>query len=271
MFRWIIDCRINQPDEQLDPEVIPQVEEKMSDLLGEIKNFTSGKGDEEATTREICRSLDTMLHLPILRSHFPLARSRKYKEAVEFIQVELHDHPAAWPTLLGWLFTHALGKVVNEDDSAQISRSWIDEWLLGKIIADTMRDLGLDDATSWKAIALIKILISHQRWYEIQTSSGGNTYQVLETWLKDSQIQQFLQVNRYQGILWFNKEAFEQLLRWMLMIAVITTRVDTHRPTKEIAREIVAYYDMVREMYQAMEESGYQVEKLLELVRRRET
>ena len=91
---------------------------------------------------------------------------------------------------------------------------------------------------------------------------------MLESWLKDDEIQQFLQVNRYRGVLWFNKEAFEQLLWWMLLVAVVTISADPLRSAAEVSHEIVTAYDIVRRLQRAEEESGYQVEKLLEAAKR---
>ena len=125
---------------------------------------------------------------------------------------------------------------MDEANFEQISRSWIDEWLLGKIIAGTLRDLGLDNGTAWWAVTTIKILTSHQRWFEMQTvEKKERVYRVLESWLKDDEVQQFLQVNRYQDVLWFNKEAFEQLLWWMLLLAVVKSNAYGHG-IEEVAR-----------------------------------
>ena len=88
---------------------------------------------------------------------------------------------------------------------------------------------------------------------------------MLESWLGDSDVQLFLQVNRYRGTLWFNKELFEQLLWWMLVIAVITLGADPDRSATEIAEEIVTAYDVVSRLQRAADESGYQVETLLEV------
>ncbi len=299
-FRWLVDSRVTEPDGQLNAEVAPQVEQKVAQLLREIKQLTAGSGDETTIAQEIRQKLEALLHLPVLRSRFPLPRSRKYKWATEYLQAGppaefttsegeglragpsaplpsaalgtgragLRDDPAAWPTLLGWLFTHALGKVVDEAAFARISRSWIDEWLLGKIIAGALQDLGLDEGAAWQAVTTIKILTSHQRWFETEAPKKKQAYRVLESWLKDDEVQQFLQVNRYRGVLWFNKEAFEQLLWWMLLVAVVTISADPLRSAAEVSQEIVTAYDIVRKLQQAEEESGYQVEKLLEAARR---
>ena len=80
-------------------------------------------------------------------------------------------------------------------------------------------------------------------------------------------MQQFLQVNRHQGELWFNHEAFEELLHWMLTMAVIAIGSDRHRPPEAIAENIVACHDVVSTLQQAEKASEYQVAKLLELAR----
>lgn len=231
---------------------------------------------EAAVAREVRQKLEAVLSLPVLGSRFPLQQEARFFP--QDLASGLHDDPAAWPTLLGWLFTHALGKVVDEADFEQIARSWCDEWLLGKIISGALQDLGLDEGAAWRAVTTIKILTSHQRWFEgqqvvsvgrvsIPASEKEWAYRVLESWLKDDEVQQFLQVNRYRGVLWFNKEAFEQLLWWMMLPAVVALTADPLRPTTEVAQEIAACYDVVKELQRAEEESGYQVEKLLEVVK----
>jgi hypothetical protein len=280
LFRRLMDARVTEPDAQLDEELAHQVEHKTAQLLREIariadgKSQTAGEGSQAAAVaREVRHKLEAILHLPVLGSRFHLPRSREYRAATEYVRAGLRDDPAVWGTLLGWLFTHALGKAVDGADFEHISRSWIDEWLLGKIIAGALGNLGLDEGAAWQAVTTIKVLNSHQRWFEMQAPEKKRAYRVLESWLKDDEVQQFLQVNRYPptpvgGVLWFNKEAFEQLLWWMLLLAVIAVSADPLRPTHEIAPEIVTCYNVVRQLHRAEEESGYQVEALLELVKR---
>ena len=92
-------------------------------------------------------------------------------------------------------------------------------------------------------------------------------YSVLESWFQDPEVQQFLQVNRYQDVLWFNCEAFERWLWWMLLVAVVDGSADPHRPAATVAREIAGHYEIIRQLRRRAQESGYQVERLLELVR----
>jgi glycosidase len=281
LFRRLIDARATEPDGQLDAGLVYDVERKTAHLLREIRRFTGG-GEHEAAgvadtiAGEVRQKLEAALYLPVLGSRFPLPRSRRYRRATEYLRAGpsaaprtgLDDDPAAWGTLLGWLCVHALGKTVDGADFEQIARSWSDEWLLGRIIAGALRDLGLDERMAWRAVRMVNVLITHQRWFEMRAPGKEGAYEAFESWLKDEEVQQFLQVNRYRGVLWFNKEAFEELLWWMMLLAAVAISADPLRPAATVAQEIVAVYDVLSELQRAAEQSGYRVETLLELVRR---
>jgi hypothetical protein len=151
---------------------------------------------------------------------------------------------------------------MGEAGYEQQSRSWIDEWLLGKIVAGVLGDLGLDEAAAWRAIAVVKLVTAHQRW-----SVAKRPHQVLEGLLQDDEVQQFMQVNRYQDVLWFNKEAFEELLEWLLLVAAVQVSAEPGQAPDEAAAEIAACYGVIKKLERAEKKSGYQVEKLLELAK----
>jgi hypothetical protein len=177
--------------------------------------------------------------------------------------------------MFGWCFVHSLGKILATEGFEQQSRTWIDEWLLGKIMAGVLQDGGLDEASAWRAVAMVKLLTEHQLWFKeskYEPADKGErkpaqateqARQVLASLLQDSEVQQFMQVNRWQGVLWFNKEAFERLLEWLLVLATVDAQ--RHELADQVARRIAERYGIVRELLQAEEASGYQVEKLLEM------
>jgi glycosidase len=253
---------------QVGEPTMEEIERNVTRLLGaaaEIANppISNLQSPVSNLVQEIRRKLEALLQLSTLRQRFPLPRSRKYKWASDYLNAGL-DEPAAWPTLLGWLFTHALGKVIGEANFEQTSRAWIDEWLLGKIVARALCDMGLDENVAGRAVTEIKLLTSHQRWFEMETSKTKRAREVLHSWLSDGDVRRFLQVNRHDDVLWFNKEAFDRLLWSMFAIAAITISTDPGRPTDGVAQEIVACYDAVRKLQRAEEKSEYRVEKLLE-------
>lgn len=267
MFQKLMDARVTKADGRLDEKLMVEIEGKMSRLLPQLKHFSEGSGEEEVLAKEVRHKSEAILQLPILENRFPFPESRKYQAASRHIKAILADDMFVWGSLLNWLFIHSLGKIISEKEYEQQSRSWIDQWLFGKIIAGALQDFGLEETSAWHAVAVIKVLTSHQRWFDLQTPKKVQTYKVLESLLKDNELQQFLQVNRYQGVLWFNKESFEQLLDWMLLLAVIDITADPTRSEAEVAKIILERYDVVQKLHRAEQKSAYQMEKLLEAVK----
>jgi glycosidase len=267
MVRRLMDGRITGPDGAVDERLMHEVEQKMVALLREIKQVAHGTGDETAIAHDIRRALEAVLQLPIVESRFPSPESAEYAAAVGDLQARLTDDPSIWGPLLAWTFVHTLGRVISEADFELQSRSGIDEWLLGRVLAGTLYDLGLDDFAVQQAVTIVKLLTSHQRWFETPVPAEVRPYHVLLSLLKDREVQHFLQVNRYQDVLWFNQEAFDRLLWWLMVPAVVEATVDAARPAPEVAEKISDRYDIIQKLHQAEEESGYQVEKLLEAVR----
>ena len=76
--------------------------------------------------------------------------------------------------------------------------------------------------------------MNHQGWYEVEAPKRKLAYTVLVSWLRDNEVQQFLRVNRYGGVLWFNKESFDQLLGWMLVLAAVEISADPSRAADEV-------------------------------------
>ncbi|RME47131.1 MAG: alpha-amylase, partial [Chloroflexi bacterium] len=235
LFRRLMDARVTTPAGEVDTALLDEVEQKVVDLLHAAKQFAEGTGDEAGLAREIRRELDALLRLPVLSSLMPAEDSPEFTEAVEFLRSNLGDDPSTWGGLLSWLFVHSLGKIVGTAGYEQQSRSWIDEWLLRRIIAGALQDLGLDELAARRVVAMVKVLTSHQRWFQVVPATAPNrAYQVLRSLLRDAEVQQFLQVNRYQDVLWFNREAFEQLMGWLLIVAAVDAASQPERPAVEI-------------------------------------
>jgi hypothetical protein len=107
------------------------------------------------------------------------------------------------------------------------------------------------------------LLTGHQRWFEVKLSDQKQSYAILESLLKDGEVQKFLKINQYNDILWFNKEAFEEMLWWLMMVAALTIGSEPLRPVNAVVAELERCYSMIQKWQQAEDKSEYQVEKLL--------
>jgi glycosidase len=288
-FRWVISNRILTADNaEIDAlnqgsvkAVLDEAFDKTVHLSEEVKRITQAEGDAILVAQAINLQLHTSLYLPVFQARFLPPRSRKYLSAVKYLNAgNLKTSPwrngdtYTWSVTLGWLITSQLGKIVANTSYEEISRSWIDEWMLNKILVSTLNDLGLDERSNWRAVTLIKLLTSHHSWWKLIEPSRvkdiqASAYQLLTELLSDSDVQVYLGVNRYQDILWFNKEAFEDLLWWLYVVACLEIVSETIQPERanDSAQMILELFNAINGLLASAEAAGYKLEKLLELVK----
>jgi glycosidase len=288
-FRWVISNRqltqveagggshLTSPQEQL----IQEAQDKMTRLLEEVNLSTHSTGDVLSVAGAVHNNLQGILSLPSFQDQHPILRSRKYQQAMKYLHAgNLKTSPwkngdaYAWSVVLGWIFTLYLGRVISKDGYEEISRSWMDEWMLNKIFVSTLNDLGLDDRSNWRAVTLVKLLTSHHDWWNRVDGAPDNKrrsaeYLILASILADSDALGYLGVNRYQDVLWFNKEAFEDLMWWLYIIAVIETSVaeDSGQPVENTGKSLLRSYNTISTLLADAQASGYKLEKLLDLLK----
>jgi glycosidase len=267
MFRRLMEARITQSEANLDQNLMEEIETKIIHLLQETKRLSGGGEVGRTIAREIRRKLEAILYLPILTSRYPRLQPKGVQAAAGYLHKKLTDSTTTWATLFGWVFVHALGKVVNEKDYSEQSRTWINEWRLGKTILGVLREFGLEEAGARGFLTVIKWLTSQQRWFEGKSLDQKQAYATLEVLFKDEDLRQFLQINQYQDTWWFKKEAFEEMLWWLMMVAALTIGSDPLRPVHAVIEELERCYSMIRVWQRAEEKSEYQVGKLLSALR----
>ncbi len=267
MLQRLIDSRQLVNDQALDNGLLTEVEHKAAHLITEINNLTGAGRQEnelEIYAQEFRRKTQAILELPAYGRAASNESKRNYKAAMKLILENLNLVENKWLVLLGWTFTHNLGRVMGEEGAVERSRSWIDEWLLGRILVSSMEDFGLSETDSWESIGIIKLLINHQNWEKIKFPKSKRAYRILKTFLEDEDVQRFLQVNRYQGILWFNKEAYDKLLVWMISIAAINVIANPELEKPQKIDQIASHFQVIQKLKKAESQSDYQIEKLIE-------
>ena len=245
--------------------LLDEVEAKALRVAAEVKRVAGGDGDERRVAGEVRRTVVAALRIAGgdgLAADLPAATGDGFSARWKAL---LAADGMAVPTLLAWALTRSLGAVISGGDAAQRSRSGIDEWLLSRILERTFQDLDADDGAARHAVTLLKVLIATQAWHEGLAAGGESTGKRLEEWLADADVRQLLQVNRHRDVLWFNKEASEQLLDWLLAIAAaVVAAAEAPDPAADAAR-LTACAALADRLRAAGEKAGFQVERLLAL------
>jgi hypothetical protein len=130
--------------------------------------------------------------------------------------------------------------------------------MLDRICRSVFDELGFTDKDTWEGLSLMKIFTVHQRW--VRLIEKRNAYIALAPFMNDSEVQQFLRINRYKEALWFNKETSELLLSWMLFTGVVAILADKEMDTDKQSLAIENVYNIVEKLSLASEESQYRLD-----------
>jgi glycosidase len=262
---------------QDDYKFLDEVEGSYTQFLGEVGAIVENRNDEStirSMVQEVRSMLEAICGIPQLRPIGDTPASAEYSQATKMLKEHLDCEAIVWGTLLAYIYIHPLGKLVEEEQSVERSRSWVDEFLFGRVIARSIQELGESENGSWRSVQIVKSLISHARWpyclglvdkidSEIKPMSLKS---LLQDWLSDIEIQRFVQINRYQGILWFNKESLEDFLEWMLISGCLEIMTDDNVNSSDIDMYIIKLYEIIERLRSASDTSGYKVEGLLEAI-----
>jgi glycosidase len=293
LFRWITSQRIQREkhDGTLYLTVLEDIEVLNQRWLAEVKQFAKGDQNDTQISNEIIAKLKVLLNLPILDQIWKMDSTHAPK-MMDYLGIGsmgsdlgtqlTSGDPRVWGVLLSWLFTHSMGQclIENEVNAAETSRNWLDEWLLSKIIKTALVDLGLDGFSAGNRLDLIRVLVAHHHWweniepvlYDRDMDVATNTpLALLRIWLNDEAFQAFIGMNRFNDIVWFNKEAFEEMMWWLFLVSVIDITTKELSPDKEqkarnFSKTLESCFNMIQKLLTAESNSDYQIDKLLEAV-----
>ena len=259
----IFNARVIDPTVKLNPEILQVQAEKFRYLIQSVNGFVHGQQETEVIIEEMQAGLESILKLRIFETRYPFPGSKQYSKIIEYVQNNLVDYSFIWIVLVIWNDLRLLGRIITPDAQfAEISRSWLDEWGLSRHVDQTLQSMGFDADQAHSAVTILKLLVSQQEWttqLEDETPAG-----LMEKWLCSQEIRSFLGINRYRDVLWFNKEAFESMLWWLMTIGLINQIAKPDLSLAEAVEHLFEAYALLKTILIAEEDSDYQVEKLLE-------
>jgi hypothetical protein len=160
--------------------------------------------------------------------------------------------------LLGWSLVHDVGTIGGELGVDVRSRSWLDEWLLADALLDTFNALGIEPGQAQRGVDLVKILTANSQSFATVDATGA--FEFASLLISDRDVQRFIGANRYENVLWFNAESWEELLQWLVVASTILLPEEAALQSR---------HALAAQWQTAAKDAGYQVVKLLEQVRSR--
>ena len=142
-----------------------------------------------------------------------------------------------------YLAVTTLGQLGEES-----ARRWLDEWLLDDILAGVFHEMGGDPAADTALVA--RIIENHPR-----PSEDPNAESIVRTWLQDEENARFLNVNRFEDVVWFDTGRLTTLVSWLRILTSIETP-----PDDTLAEEFLQILDRIES---AAGRAGHRVDQLL--------
>ena len=171
--------------------------------------------------------------------------------------------------LAGWSLFEAVGRLASGSMAGPTSRAWFDELRLAPVVASALRqvDSGLDEATAWSAAERIRTLLALPR----PSNVGGKTAtergrRLVEAWLVHSDVRPFIRVNTWEGVEWFGRSEWRELLDWALLLDAIDLETERSRSPEARSTELRDTVKLILDLAAAGESAGYRVDRLKEAV-----
>ena len=125
------------------------------------------------------------------------------------------DDQSETAALLVWSLLAPLGTLPYGAMVGPTSRAWYEELRLAPVVADALRSRGLDEGAAWWAAERVHTLLD----LPLPSMLGGPAktlpLRLVDAWLAHPAVRPFIRVNAWEGVEWFHRESWDELLAWM--------------------------------------------------------
>ena len=177
--------------------------------------------------------------------------------AAEPVASAIDDPSQAAALRAGALFA-PLGSLPPGAMTGPTSRAWYEELRLAPVVADALRARGLDEAAAWWAAERIRVLVDLPLASAIGGPPAGRARRLAEAWLAHPVVRPFLRVNAWDGVEWFHRESWDELVAWSDRLEQVATTSEA-RARRPVQRSVIA-----RRLSDAAVAANYRVDRLLE-------
>ncbi len=219
-----------------------------------------------AQNREFAREswlkqFETLTTLEESSQKLGLAASKTGKELSQALLETIQKDPRKRLLLFVWNFFSNLAGSNEEDSIAEVNRQITDRRPVSDLLSSKLKELGFSEYEAYRNSQAVRWMIDRVPVIEEDSSSK----EFLESLLVDPLINDYLEINTYNGVRWFNKEKFTDLI-WYQRAVRFVRSASADLESTEVFEAILLQERLLKELEKAVEDSGYQLDKLFELL-----
>jgi hypothetical protein len=225
--------------------LLDDAEARLLAALHALVDVTGAAGDVESAAAGFRRDVEAALYLP---------DAGRYSLCAGLVD------EWTWVALLGRFVSDALAAVADPEGGTGAS---LEELPLGPVLVSVFSDLGLDEDSAWRLLALIRML----RHLPLPSSVAGlasadRAPALVRALIADETVRPYIRVNVWEGVSWFNREAFAHVLWWILALDALDAVSDPSLKKAHLAARLFEAERLTMALALAAETSGYQLDKL---------
>ncbi len=175
----------------------------------------------------------------------------------------LNELPVKLAAFFIFSMLHGIGYLNDQEHFEEMSAAWFDEWQFNCISRETLQSLGTDPAEVERWVDAIRMMITEQRWYS--TTRSMDFYEIIEQWMSRPEIQHFLKVNRFEGQVWFDADAYSTFVELLTLLPVFDELTQKVVDRARVVEAILGSHEILARMVEIKEVSEYKLDKLMEI------
>ena len=217
--------------------------------------------DREVAHESWLKQLEVLTSLEESSQRLGLAASKTGKELSDTLLNGIDKDPRKRLLLFVWNFFSNLAGSIEEEAVADINRQIADRRPVSDLLSSKLKELGFSDYEAYRGSQAVRWLID--RIPAIEEDSTSQEF--LKHLLADPLINDYLEINTYNDVRWFNKEKFSDLI-WYQRAVRFVRSASADLESTEVFEAILSQERVLKELEKAVEDSGYQLDKLIELL-----
>ncbi|GAB1481965.1 hypothetical protein MASR2M78_07800 [Treponema sp.] len=140
--------------------------------------------------------------------------------------------PSIASYLAGYMLLSILRPLIGSEATGEDARRLIDHWCLDRKLREAYLELGMEGEEAYRIVELLKLSLARtkpKKGLEAETTLAA---ELARSSFQSFDSREFLGVNVFKDIAWFNKESFDEVLLFGSLIAAIESE-EAFMPSKE--------------------------------------
>jgi hypothetical protein len=143
---------------------------------------------------------------------------------MEGLAAAFSENESFLPYCAGYLVLALMRGVLGIESSGEDARRLVDHWCLDRKLREAYRDSGRDAEEAYRIVTLLKLILSRTA-EKSEASAAAPTrpaaHSIVKSAFAADDARAFFGVNVFEGVVWYNKERFEEALRYAGAVAAV--------------------------------------------------